>query len=111
MFYENDPLEKFLKGICTVFEGELWAPRHIMSQCISNGTQDLKKYSLNESSSYLTRREKEILSFLAAGNSNEDIAEKLFISNHTVKTHVFNIYKKIDVPNRLQAALWAAKNL
>ena len=59
----------------------------------------------------LTRRETEILALIAAGHTNEEMAEKLFISPHTVKTHVYNIFQKIAVPNRLQAALWAAKNL
>ena len=61
--------------------------------------------------SILTPREIEILSLVAIGAKNEEIAEKLYISSNTVKTHIYNIFKKIDVPNRLQAALWAAKNL
>jgi DNA-binding NarL/FixJ family response regulator len=59
----------------------------------------------------LTSREIEILAMISLGNKNEAIAEKLFISQNTVKTHIYNIFKKIDVPNRLQASLWAAKNL
>jgi LuxR family transcriptional regulator of csgAB operon len=45
------------------------------------------------------------------GATNEEIGAKLCISTNTVKTHVYNIFHKIKVPNRLQAALWAAKNL
>jgi len=48
---------------------------------------------------------------IADGESNEEIADRLFISSHTVKSHLYRIYKKIEVPNRLQAALWAVKNL
>jgi len=59
----------------------------------------------------LTPREIEILSVLALGVKNEEIASKLYISPHTVKTHLYAIYKKINVSNRLQAVLWAGENL
>ena len=60
--------------------------------------------------SLLTPREKQILTMIAVGASNDEIADNLCISPHTVKTHLYNIYNKIRVPNRIQAALWAAKN-
>jgi LuxR family transcriptional regulator of csgAB operon len=59
----------------------------------------------------ITGREAQILAMVAVGAKNEEIADKLGISPHTVKTHIYNLCKKIGVPNRLQAALWAAKNL
>ncbi len=45
----------------------------------------------------------ELLELLAEGRSNQDIAERLFLSPHTVKAHVRNIYSKLDVSSRTQA--------
>ena len=61
------------------------------------------------SSNGLTAREKEILDKIAHGNSNKDIADELYISLHTVKTHIYNIFRKIDVSSRIQAVLWKAR--
>ena len=70
-----------------------------------------KDTSTKQDDAMLTSREMEILAMISMGAKNEEIAEKLCISPNTVKTHIYNIFKKIGVPNRLQAALWAAKNL
>ena len=51
----------------------------------------------------LSKRELEILSLLAQGHSNQEIATKLFISLSTVKTHIQNLYEKLDVKRRIQA--------
>lgn len=59
----------------------------------------------------LTLREREILLLIAGGATNQVIAESLCISPFTVKTHIYKIFKKIRASNRVQAALWAAKNL
>jgi len=51
----------------------------------------------------LSKRELEILSLLAQGHSNQEIATKLFVSVSTVKTHIQNIFEKLDVKRRIQA--------
>lgn len=51
----------------------------------------------------LSRRELEVLSYLVQGHTNRQIAEALFVSLNTVKTHVSNIYRKLDVERRAQA--------
>lgn len=58
----------------------------------------------------LTRRELEVLKLLATGNYNKEIAEELGISERTVKNHVSNIFKKIEVTDRTQAAVFAIRN-
>ncbi|WP_143730568.1 helix-turn-helix transcriptional regulator [Microbulbifer sp. GL-2] len=59
----------------------------------------------------LTRREQEILGQLTTGEPNSAIASKLHLSEHTVKNHMYNIFRKIGVKNRLQASNWAKLNL
>jgi NarL family two-component system response regulator LiaR len=51
----------------------------------------------------LSKRELEILGLLAEGHSNQEIAEKIFVSLSTVKTHLQNIFEKLEVKRRLQA--------
>ena len=51
----------------------------------------------------LSKRELEILSLLAHGHSNQEIAAKLFVSLSTVKTHIQNLFEKLDVKRRIQA--------
>jgi LuxR family transcriptional regulator of csgAB operon len=108
-FYEQDSLEKFPKGIRTMYDGEIWLSRKIMTDYISNGGN--YDFSPKGIESILTTRQIEIVAMIAAGATNAYIADKLCISPNTVKTHLYNIFKKINVPNRLQAALWVAKNM
>lgn len=56
-----------------------------------------------------TERELEVLNLLLLGLNNQEISEKLFISNHTTKAHVASIYKKLGVSNRVQAAVKSIK--
>ena len=58
----------------------------------------------------LTNREKEVLYLIAQGKSNQEIAEDLFITLKTVKTHVSNILAKLGVEDRTQAAIYAFKH-
>lgn len=58
----------------------------------------------------LTKREKEVLILVANGMFNKDIADQLNISERTVKNHLSNIFKKIDVSDRTQAAVFAIRN-
>ncbi len=106
VFYERDHLNQLLKGVDSMFNGEMWFSREVMTKVVLD-----KNVFSPKVKEILTQREIEILSLVAGGAKNEEIAEKLFISTSTVKTHIYNIFKKINVTNRLQAALWAARNL
>jgi DNA-binding NarL/FixJ family response regulator len=55
----------------------------------------------------LTRREQEILQLVAEGHSNANLAKLLWVTEQTIKFHLSNIYRKLDVSNRTEAARWA----
>jgi DNA-binding NarL/FixJ family response regulator len=109
IFYGEDPIGTFYKGIGAMFDDELWVSREVLTKYVTENR--VKDIPAKQDKALLTSREIEILAMISTGTKNEVIAERLFISPNTVKTHIYNIFKKIDVPNRLQAALWAAKNL
>jgi DNA-binding NarL/FixJ family response regulator len=109
IFYNSDPLPNFAKGVPAILDGELWYSRKDLMKCLLDYDSE-SKFAL-QTKARLTSREREILILIASGISNKQIAEKLSISRNTVKTHLYNVYNKIKVPNRLQAALWAAKHL
>ena len=107
-FYVQDSLDLLIKGVQSLLNGDIWISRDILMECVLDGFK--QKRSIIEEKAGITNRELEILSFVSMGATNEEIAKKIFISPHTVKTHLYKIFKKIDVKNRLQAAIWFAEN-
>jgi DNA-binding NarL/FixJ family response regulator len=79
----------------------------IISPYLVNLTLDLKEKDESESTTGidLTEREKEILQCIADGKSNKEISDTLFVSVETVKSHIKNLYKKLNVKNRVEAAM------
>lgn len=94
------------KAIFKVFSGEEYIDISLIP--LLNEQRMLKKNTPEEEK--LTRREIEVLKLLAEGLFNKEIAYKLSISEKTVKNHVSNIFKKIGVFDRTQAAVYAIKN-
>jgi DNA-binding NarL/FixJ family response regulator len=108
-FYDREKLDLFVKGVRAILAGEIWLSRDILVEYVMNGSG--RRAHRAQLHAGLTQREMEVLALIASGANNAEIAGKIFISPNTVKTHLYNIFKKINVPNRLQAALWATKNL
>jgi len=104
IFHADTTPEQLIKGIKAILAGELWYSRKTLAESIQPSGQGRKQHNLTE-------RERQILLGIAQGNSNKDIARSLGISQHTVKTHVYNIYRKLNVSRRLKAAQWASLNL
>ena len=112
LFYEDVSQDNLCKGILAIFDGELWLPRKVIIEQLQRhkgNTRLIPERSKNHG--LLTAREIEILNLIATGAKNTDIATNLCLSVHTIKTHIYHIYKKIDVSNRMQAVNWASNNL
>ena len=109
IFYQDDSTSLFLEGMRAILNGRKWFRRDThASPLLQSHPADQPAETTFQS---LSPREKGILQLVAVGMSNQEIAAELAISLHTVKTHVYNIYKKIGVPNRLQAALWVTTHM
>jgi DNA-binding NarL/FixJ family response regulator len=85
-----------------VFEHSVYLP--------SNTTQNTALLQRKREQSPLTRREMEILRLTAEGYSNAQMAKMLWVTEQTVKFHLSNIYRKLDVSNRTEASRWAQLN-
>lgn len=116
------------KAIRCVKNGEIWLSRKIMSLIFTEHLSNVKKmsqiwldcllnllraptkdrkisdiFNMTKLSKILSKREKEILDLVASGQSNKDIANTLFISEKTVRTHLHNIFRKLDISKRTEA--------
>jgi DNA-binding NarL/FixJ family response regulator len=95
-------------AIRKVNAGEIWIdpelPAGVDFERIAKSFTDFGPPA-NETVHALTKRELEVLKLVAEGMSNEEIGKKIFISRKTVKTHLTNIFDKLQVNNRFKAAL------
>lgn len=98
--------QDLLNAIHTVANGEGFLSPTIASKVMREINQPPK---LPPTKDPLTERENEILQLVAQGLTNDQIAEKLVVSERTVRTHVSNILAKLQLANRTQAALYALK--
>jgi DNA-binding NarL/FixJ family response regulator len=92
------------EALRVVRQGEVWVSQQASSQLVKKlvhrGGQ--KENEIEE----LTRREWETLALVAAGNRNKEIANRLCVSENTVKAHLYAIYRKLHVSTRMGAALF-----
>lgn len=103
---KDSRVESIVSSIIAVVAGE-----RVMSSSIANMVLDLLAGASNGKEFYdgLTARELEILKLLAAGIANKQIAFRLKISEKTVRNHVSNMYEKLNIADRAQAALYAVR--
>ncbi len=102
-----------VKSIRKVHSGEIWLDSHttaaVMRQFAAPGDAGGPSVAGSKSRerSPLSQREREIVQLVAQGFKNKEMAEKMFISEQTVKNHLHNIFDKLGVSDRLELALYA----
>jgi DNA-binding NarL/FixJ family response regulator len=95
---KDAPIETLIKAIHHVAAGEYWIPRDLLdSVAQQSGNRSTHEFGLTE-------RELDIVDEIVAGASNKSIANKLSISELTVKRHLTNIYEKVGISSRLELA-------
>ncbi len=103
--------EFLIKGIRKVFDGELWADTSTMTRVVESLSSKYRGERDSERDrKELSHREREVVGLVASGHRNKEIANKLFISEQTVKTHLSNIFQKLEINDRLELALYAMRN-
>jgi DNA-binding NarL/FixJ family response regulator len=102
-----------VKSIRKVHSGEIWLDSHttaaVMRQFSTalEGGHPSASGTKGRERSPLSTREREIVALVAQGYKNKEMAEKMFISEQTVKNHLHNIFDKLGVSDRLELALYA----
>jgi DNA-binding NarL/FixJ family response regulator len=99
-------IDDMLRAIRDVYNGESWLHPTIARKLIQELNRPTTPLATPQP---LTDQETRILILIAQGSSNRDIADRLHISERTVRTHVSNILGKLHLENRTQAALYALK--
>jgi DNA-binding NarL/FixJ family response regulator len=110
--------ELLIKSIRKVHAGEIWLDSHttaaVIRQFVAADEPPVPVAppppSRERERSPLSQREREIVALVAQGFKNKEMAEKMFISEQTVKNHLHNIFDKLGVSDRLELALYAIHN-
>lgn len=102
--------ERLVSAIRDVAQGKSVIHPNITAKLLGEFNRLSERKNRPSSFGELTMREIEVLELIAQGMANKDIARVLFISEKTVKNHVTSIFRKLNVEDRTQAALYAVKN-
>jgi len=102
--------EELVKAVLAAAKGESLISTSVARKLLEEITEPEDKKKRKESIEGLSRREQDVIKLMARGYNNRQIADLLFISEHTVKVHIRNIFRKIGVADRTNAVLWAIEN-
>ena len=109
---KNASKDELMKAINTILNGESYFSQEVSSKLLNKYLKEKQPGASSDGQAIvpLTKREKEILKMIAEENTNQEIAEKLFISPRTVDTHRRNLLQKLNVKNTAGLVRYAFEN-
>ena len=105
--YKTEPLDDVPKAVDVVCKGQVWAPRHVVvAAWMRFKSEAARQRSIAEpnGAERLSRREREVFRYAATGLRNRDLANRLSISEATVKVHLTHIFQKLGLHGRGELA-------
>lgn len=110
VFCRTEPFKLLAKCIQCVANGEVWASRSELQFILESLAQPGLSTSMNLAAGVLSARETDVVRCVAEGLTNRDIAQRLKLTEHTVKNYLFRIFDKLGVSSRVEVALYAIRN-
>lgn len=110
VFCRTEPFKMLAKCIQCVANGEVWASRSELQVVLESLAQPGFPASINLAAGLLSARETDVVRCVAEGLTNRDIAQRLKLTEHTVKNYLFRIFDKLGVSSRVEVALYAIRN-
>ncbi|HHW30395.1 MAG TPA: response regulator transcription factor [Clostridiaceae bacterium] len=99
-----------IEAIRNVYKGQTYIQSNMTKELVKEFTRVTTREKRKDSVNNLTQRELQVLELITEGMINKEIAQRLYISEKTVKNHISSIFKKLNVSDRTQAAVYALKN-
>ncbi len=115
-FYVDIETDQLLKGLRCLMNGEWWFSRKVLSQTLASLFENMPTSMqapitpTQPLAEGLTKREKTIIKLVCQGAKNQEVADSLNISPHTVKTHLYSIFRKTECRNRVELLNWAKQH-
>ena len=104
---KNAPPEDLIEAVRVIADGNALLAPSVTRRIINEFAQRTPRYDLKNKLSSLTEREIEVMRLIAKGKTNSEIAADLFVGETTVKTHISNLFTKLDLRDRVQAVVYA----
>ena len=109
VFFQDCSVEDLKRGVSGLLKGKSWFPAKKASQ--DSAASEALAGNTESRDELLTPRERLLLSLIQQGKTNRQIADALLVKQKTIKNYANRLFKKINVSNRVEAALWAKRHL